>query len=90
MEFPISSSPLGEESYLLKDDINGPGLEKYIKRTGDKSVDYALYKISQFSLSNEISDRLKFTKELEELSLQLGIRNVSSLYQILDKLVSFK
>ncbi|OMJ92838.1 hypothetical protein SteCoe_4286 [Stentor coeruleus] len=86
MELGKFSSPSGEISFLDKDDISGPGRENYVKRTGDKSVDYALFKISQFSSSSEPSERIKFTKELEELSLQLGSRNLSSLIHVLHKL----
>jgi HEAT repeat protein len=88
MEFAPSSTT--EESYLDKDDINGPGVEKYVKRTGDKSVDFALYKISQYSASTELSERIKFAKELEELALQLGSHNISSLFNVLTKLVRNK
>lgn len=87
MEFGKLSTPSGEISFLDKDDINGPGRENYVKRTGDKSVDYALFKISQFSSSSEPSERIKFTKELVELTLQLGSRNLSSLIHVLHKLV---
>ena len=86
MEFSVSPNSTLETSSLDKDDINGPGLEKYIKRTGDKSVDYALYKISQYSNSSEIAERVKFTKELDELALQLGYRNISSLHNVIKKL----
>ena len=88
MEFPVNPNPSAEISYLDKDDINGPGLQKYIKRTGDTSVDFALYKISQFSASSELSERLRFTKDLAELALQLGVRNLSSLGSVIKKLTS--
>ena len=87
MEFPVNPNPSGEISYLDKDDINGPGLQKYIKRTGDTSVDFALYKISQFSASGELSERLRFAKELDELALQLGVRNLPSLSNVVKRLV---
>ena len=87
MEISAGLNFLGEDSFLDKDDINGPGAEKYLKRTGDKSVDYSLFKISQYCTSSEASERIKFAKELEELTLQLGPRNLSSLYGVLNKQV---
>lgn len=87
MEFPVGSTST-ETSYLDKDDINGPGLQKYMRRTGDTSVDYALFKIAQYSSSNELSERMKFTKELDELALQLGLRNISSLHNVVKKLAN--
>lgn len=83
-----TSSSFGEVSFLDKDDINGPGQEKYVKRTGDKSIDFALFKISQYSNSAELSDRIKFSKELEEILQQLGSRNSSSLNHVLQKYVT--
>jgi hypothetical protein len=87
MEFPTSSGFNSEVSFLDKDDINGPGLERYKKRTGDKSVDFAFFKISQFSQSTELTDRIKFVKELDELLAQLGLHNLSSFSSFLSKLV---
>lgn len=77
-------------SFLDKDDINGPGSQKYVKRTGDKSIDYAYFKIGQYSSSNDVSERIKFTKELKELALQLGTRNLPSLTNVINKLVRHK
>lgn len=77
-------------SFLDKDDINGPGSQKYVRRTGDKSVDYSLYKIAQYSGSTDVAERIKFTKELRELTLQLGNRNIPTLTHVINKLVGFK
>lgn len=77
-------------SFLDKDDINGPGSQKYVRRTGDKSVDYSLFKIAQYSGSTDVSERIKFTKELKELALQLGKRNIPTLKQVIKRLVPHK
>lgn len=60
----------------------------FMRRTGDRSIDFALYKISQFSLSPDLAERLKFVKELDELSLQLGAFNATHIFSILQKLVT--
>jgi hypothetical protein len=90
MESVLGSFMSNDFSFLDKDDINGPGSQKYVKRTGDKSIDYAYFKIGQYSSSNDVSERIKFTKELKELALQLGTRNLPSLTNVINKLVRHK
>jgi hypothetical protein len=87
MEFPAGTSVVDTISYLNKDDINGPGLSQFQKKTGDRSIDFAIYKISTYIQSSDLSERVKFTKELEELIQMLGPSNMSYLYSSLEKLV---
>lgn len=87
MEYPSGPSIIETISFLDKDDINGPGQCLFPKKTGDTSIDFAFYKISQFSQSSEKSDRLKFVKELDDLLEMLGPNNLSPLFSALEKLV---
>lgn len=88
MEFPISATESDSISFLDKDDISGPGHANYIKRTGDRSVDYALFKISTYSTSTESLERLKFVRDLEELTLLLGPTSIPTLSHVLQTLVT--
>lgn len=78
-EAPDHNSPQAELPVLSKTNC--------MRKTGDKSIDFALYKISHFSLSPDLSERVKFTKELDELALQLGAFNAVHIFSILQKLV---
>lgn len=88
MEYPSGPSIVESISFLDKDDINGPGQCIFPRKTGDVSIDFAFYKISQFSQSSEKSDRIKFAKELDDLLVMLGPNNFSPLLSSLDKLVT--
>ncbi|OMJ83774.1 hypothetical protein SteCoe_15253 [Stentor coeruleus] len=80
-EAPDHNSPQADIPVLSKANC--------MRKTGDKSIDFALYKISQFSLSPDLSERVKFTKELDDLALQLGAFNAVHIFSILQKLVIF-
>jgi hypothetical protein len=87
MEFPGGASIIESISYLDKDDINGPGLCHFLKKTGDRSIDYAIFKISSYIQSSEQSERVKFSKDLEDLMQMLGSSNLNYLFSSLEKLV---
>jgi len=88
MEYPSGPSITESISFLDKDDINGPSQCLFPKKTGDISIDFALYKISQFSQSSEKSERIKFAKDLDDLLVMLGPNNLSPLLSSLEKLVT--
>lgn len=78
---------LPDGSALDQDDLNGPGLGKFPRKTGDLSTDFALFKITQYAISSSITERIKFTRGLTEILLQLGKSSKEALFGIFDKIV---
>jgi hypothetical protein len=83
-EFSLLRGFVDKRSYLDIDDINGPGLRTYKKISAFSSVDFALFKIQGFSLSESPSDRKKFVIELPNTIEDLG----QAAYQYLDPILT--
>ncbi|CAG9333417.1 unnamed protein product [Blepharisma stoltei] len=77
--------PIG--SALDQDDWNGPGVVNFPRSTGDLSIDFALFKISQYAISTSISDRIKFTRNLPELLQQLGKSSKDSAFNVFSQII---
>lgn len=71
-EFGILRGFIDLKSYLDVDDLNGPGLRTYKKISSLPSVDYALFKINSYALSDSPSDRQRFVSELPNTIEELG------------------
>jgi len=83
-EFSLLRGIVDKRSYLDLDDINGPGLRTYKKTSAFSSVDFALFKIQGYSLSESASDRKKFVVELPNTIEDLG----AIAYQYLDPVLT--
>ena len=77
MQIPSSATALD------LDDLNGPGSCRFPKKTGDLSVDFALFKISVYASAGTLADRVKFTMQLGELAQQLGRGKAENLAPVL-------
>ena len=49
-----------QRSYLDEDDISAPGTSTYDKRTGDPAIDFSLFTISKYALSEDKQERKLF------------------------------
>ena len=65
-------SGVDNKSYLDVDDLNGIGKGNVPERTGNKAIDFALFKINLFAVSENTSDRKNFIKDLVDTFRELG------------------
>ena len=76
-----------KKSYLDQDDLNGPGAWNFPQKTGDPTMDFALFKISRFQDSETVTERRQFAKELAQTARELGSRAHEFLPNVLTRLV---
>jgi len=86
---PLLSLLMGDDrkSYLDQDDLNGPGAWNFPQKTGDPTMDFALFKISRFQDSETVTERRQFAKELAQTARELGNRAHEFLPNVLSRLV---
>ena len=76
-----------KKSYLDQDDLNGPGAWNFPQKTGDPTVDFALFKITRFKDSDTVTERRQFAKEITQTARELGNRVHEFLPAELNRLV---
>jgi len=76
------------KSYLDIPDFNGPGNGDFPNKTGNSSLDFALFKISLFNSTESTEDIVNFIRNSEETLKELGSDGPSSLVPLLKLLLS--